>query len=110
MASDHCSCNNIAQLFNSLINISLSSTSFLFVLLSLLFFLVVVTSVAVSTKNKSTRIDAQIAKIKEAYEKNVGNEEQIYHKKMNSQLYTIVFDANGGTGTMPSQNFVYGTP
>lgn len=29
---------------------------------------------------------------------------------MNSQLYTIVFDANGGTGTMPSQNFVYGTP
>lgn len=58
----------------------------LFVLLSLLFFLVVVTSVAVSTKNKSTRIDAQIAKIKEAYEKNVGNEEQIYHKKMNSQL------------------------
>ena len=36
MASDHCSCNNIAQLFNSLINISLSSTSFLFVLLSLI--------------------------------------------------------------------------
>ena len=51
-----------------------------------MFFLVVVTSVEVSTKNKSTRIDAQIAKIKEAYEKNVGNEEQIYHKKMNSQL------------------------
>ena len=35
MASDHCSCKRIAQLFNSLINISLSSTNFL--LVSLLF-------------------------------------------------------------------------
>lgn len=50
----------------------------LFVLLSALFFLVVVTSVGVSLKNKETRIDSEFAKIKESYEKDVGNEEQIY--------------------------------
>lgn len=81
----------------------------LFVLLSLLFFLVVVTGVGVSSMNKETRIDSQFTRIKEIYEKDVGNEDIIYQAKMTSLPYTIVFDANGGTGTMPSQNFVYGT-
>ena len=56
----------------------------LFVLLSALFFLVVVTSVGVSFKNKETRIDTEFAKIKASYEKDIGNEEQIYMEKTNS--------------------------
>lgn len=55
----------------------------LFVLLSALFFLVVVTSVGVSFKNKETRIDTEFAKIKASYEKDIGNEEQIYLEKTN---------------------------
>ena len=47
----------------------------LFVLLSALFFLVVVTSVAVSYKNKEAQIDSQIEKIKQSYAKDAG---QVY--------------------------------
>ena len=54
----------------------------LFVLLSCLFFLVVVTSVAVSAKNKEAKVDAEIARIKAIYEKDVGNEEAIYNEKI----------------------------
>ena len=57
----------------------------LFVLLSALFFLVVVTSVGVSFKNKETRIDTEFAKIKASYEKDIGNEEQIYLEKTNNE-------------------------
>lgn len=57
----------------------------LFVLLSALFFLVVVTSVGVSLNNKETRIDAEFAKIKASYEKDIGNEEQIYMEKTNNE-------------------------
>ncbi|MBR0427941.1 MAG: BspA family leucine-rich repeat surface protein [Clostridia bacterium] len=52
----------------------------LFVLLSALFFLVVVTSVGVSFKNKEASIDAQFEKTKSSYEKDVGNEEQVYEE------------------------------
>ena len=55
----------------------------LFILLAALFFLVVVTGVGVSLKNKEAEIDAQFEKIKQNYEKDVGNEEQIYNKKVN---------------------------
>ncbi len=41
----------------------------LFVLLSLLFFLVTVTSVSISAKNKETQVDTEIARIKAIYEK-----------------------------------------
>lgn len=67
----------------------------LFVLLSLLFFLVVVTSVGTSFRNKETSIDANFKEIKAKYEKDIGNEEQIYIEKI--KIYTITFDANEGT-------------
>jgi len=64
----------------------------LFVLLSSLFFLVVVTSVGISFKNKEASIDSQFEKIKSSYEKDVGNEEQIYNEE--SRKYTVTFNAN----------------
>ena len=48
----------------------------LFVLLSMIFFIVIVTSVAASVKNKEAKVNAEYKKIKVSYEKNVGNEEQ----------------------------------
>ena len=62
----------------------------LFVLLSALFFLVVVTGVAVSFKNKEAQIDSQIEKIKTSYAKEA---EQVYDEKVSR---TVTFDANGG--------------
>ena len=61
----------------------------LFVLLSALFFLVVVTSVAVSYKNKEAQIDSQIEKIKTSYEKNA---EQIYNDKLTDRTGISVGD------------------
>ena len=55
----------------------------LFVLLSMLFFLAIVTSVGISVQNKETRLDAEYAKIKANYEKDLGNEEKIYNDKKN---------------------------
>ena len=57
----------------------------LFVLLSALFFLVVVTGVAVSFKNKEAQIDSQFEKIKLSYEKDAN---QVYNEaiKDNSEL------------------------
>ena len=73
----------------------------LFVLLSLLFFLVLVTGVATSFKNKETTVNSQIAKVKASYEKDLGNEEQIYAKKIKekeTELYKeLEIDPNGGT-------------
>ena len=54
----------------------------LFVLLSILFFLVVVTSVATSSKNKETKTNSEIAQIRAIYEKDVGKEQQIYAEKI----------------------------
>ncbi len=73
----------------------------LFVLLSALFFLVVVTSVGVSFKNKERSIDSQLEKIKLSYEKDVGNESQIYAEE--SLKRTVTFDPNGGTVTPTSK-------
>lgn len=72
----------------------------LFVLLSILFFLVIVTGVATSTKNKETKTNAQIARVKAIYEKDVGNEQQIYNKKVQQQQSSkkrLTVKPNGGT-------------
>lgn len=73
----------------------------LFVLLSLLFFLVIVTSVGVSSKNKVGNIEAQYKQIKAKYEQEVGNEEQIYQEKVKQQEeqnveVKLIVDPNGG--------------
>ena len=62
----------------------------LFVLLSALFFLVVVTSVGISFKNKEAKIDTELEKIKESYEKDIGNEEQIYFGKISRENSSII--------------------
>jgi len=54
----------------------------LFVLLSALFFLVIVASVGVSMRNKERRVDAEFDKIKLSYEKEIGNEDAVYYEKM----------------------------
>ena len=72
----------------------------LFVLLSLLFFLVIVTGVATSTKNKETKTNAGIARVKAIYEKDIGNEQQIYNKKVQQQQSNkkkLTVNPNGGT-------------
>lgn len=72
----------------------------LFILLSSLFFLIVVTNVGINARNKEVKIDSEIAKIKSTYEKDVGNEEQMYHEIMKNRekpTHIITFDANGGT-------------
>ena len=78
----------------------------LFVLLSSLFFLVVVTSVGISFKNKEASIDSQFEKIKSSYEKDVGNEEQIYNEE--SKKHIVSFDANGGTVSIESKMVIEG--
>ena len=55
----------------------------LFVLVSTLFFLVIVVSIAISYKNKEIAIDKQIESIKDSYEKDVKNEENVYNQKIN---------------------------
>lgn len=57
----------------------------LFVLLSCLFFLVVVTSVSVSLKNNSSSIDAEYTQIKENYEKSLENIDGIYEEVINNE-------------------------
>ena len=72
----------------------------LFVLLSVLFFLVIVTGVATSTKNKETKTNAEIARVKAIYEKDIGNEQQIYNKKVQQQESNkkkLTINPNGGT-------------
>lgn len=54
-------------------------------------------------------MDTEIARIKAIYEKNVGNEEEIYARKLfGDGKYRIAYDANGGTGTMNTQEFQFG--
>lgn len=53
----------------------------LFVLLSILFFIAIVTAVALNIKNANNDIDMQEQRIKSMYEKDVGNEEYIYNEK-----------------------------
>ena len=67
----------------------------LFVLLSLLFFLVLVTSVSTSRKNKEIIINQQYIRVKENYEREIGTEEQIYARK--EKRFILEIDPNGGT-------------
>ena len=53
----------------------------LFVLLSALFFLVIVGSVGVSMRNKESRVDAEFQKVKNSYEQNLDNKDAIYNEK-----------------------------
>lgn len=50
----------------------------LFVLVSALFFLVIVGSVSISARNRLAATDIEYQKIKSSYEKDVGNEEAVY--------------------------------
>ena len=54
----------------------------LFVLLSLLFFLIIVVSVGVSLRNKESTVNKQYQVVKNNYEKDVGNEDAIYEQKL----------------------------
>lgn len=53
----------------------------LFVLVSILFFLVIVTTAAVSSRNKVTQIDSEYQKIKASYEKDLNNQDNIYYEE-----------------------------
>ena len=52
----------------------------LFVLLSMLFFLVIVTAISISNKNRENDLYAKSQMIKSSYEKNIGNEDMVYAK------------------------------
>ena len=51
-----------------------------FVVLSLVFFLVVVVSVGIYSQNKAIAVEQEYQKIKSSYEQDVGNEDEIYNK------------------------------
>jgi len=74
----------------------------LFILLTVLFFLIVVTSVGINLKNKETQIDKQYEKIKTSYENDA---EQVYEEAITR---TVTFDANGGTVDIPSKKVKIG--
>ncbi len=56
----------------------------LFILLSCLFFLIIITSVNISFKNKEENFNAQYEKIKANYEKYVENEAQVYEESIST--------------------------
>lgn len=55
----------------------------LFILLSVLFFLVIVVSVFVYVQNKQSAMDREYNKIKNSYEQDIGNEGEIYTEQVN---------------------------
>ncbi len=65
----------------------------LFVLLSCLFFLAIVTSVGVYLRNKETAVEQQYQQIKQSYEQDVGKEEEIWK----NEEYNITYNLDGGT-------------
>ena len=69
----------------------------LFVILAILFFLIVVFSVFMSSSNKNRIQASELDKIKEEYEKDVNNIDEIYDEIASNELIQIAFDANGGT-------------
>ena len=82
----------------------------LFVLLSLLFFLIVVTSVSVSTKNRESGVNNNFSRIKQIYEKDIGKEAQVFQEKQaaieqeqNTINIELEVDPNGGTWRGTSQ-------
>ena len=69
----------------------------LFILISLLFFLVIVVSVGISLKNKSVSMDRKLNTIKQSYETDIGNEDELYKEKISIKVMpteTSVADAS----------------
>lgn len=69
----------------------------LFILVSLLFFLVIVVSVGISLKNKSVSMDRKLNTIKQSYETDIGNEDELYKEKISIKVMpteTSVADAS----------------
>ena len=58
----------------------------LFILVSLLFFLVIVVSVGISLKNKSVSMDRKLNTIKQSYETDIGNEDELYKEKISIKV------------------------
>ena len=69
----------------------------LFVLLAILFFLIVIFSVFMSSSNKNRIQMSEFDKIKQEYDKEVNRIDEIYDETASRELIQIVFDANGGT-------------
>ncbi len=69
----------------------------LFVLLSILFFLIVVFSVFINSNNKRQSQTAEIDKIKSEYEKEIDIIDDIYDEVVSEELIQIDFDKNGDT-------------
>ena len=62
----------------------------LFVLASCLFFLVSIVGVGVYIKNKQISVDEKYMQIKSTYEKDLGNEENIYNEKISTNKTGII--------------------
>ena len=58
----------------------------LFVLLAMLFFLIVIFSMFISSSNKYLSQTSEIDKIKEEYEQSVNNIDQIYNETLSENL------------------------
>ena len=58
----------------------------LFVLLTMLFFLIVIFSIFISSSNKNLSQTSEIEKIKEEYEQSVNNIDQIYNETLSENL------------------------
>ena len=68
-----------------------------FVLLAILFFLIVVFSVFMSSSNKNRIQISELDKIKQEYEKDLNNIDEIYNEVASKELIQIAFEPNGGT-------------
>ena len=63
-----------------------NGTITLFVLLALLFFMIVILSLFLSSSNKYLSQTSEIDKIKEEYEQSVNNIDQIYNETLSENL------------------------
>lgn len=62
----------------------------LFVLLSMLFFLVVVVSVGAYLKNREIIVDQEYKKVQSSYGQEVTNEAEVYDSKIGERKYTDI--------------------
>ncbi len=69
----------------------------LFVLLAILFFLIVIFSVFMTSSNKNRIQLSELDKIKQEYEKDVENIDEIYEEVAAKELIQVAFDKNGDT-------------
>ena len=69
----------------------------LFVLLAILFFLMVIFSVFMSSSNKNRIQMSELDRIKQEYDKDVDRIDEIYDEVASKELIQVAFDANGGT-------------